>query len=113
MFGWSRRDPRPGSMRDGDELVGCGLAIRDYATNPPLYPRLHEYFRASQVPLLAIWGAEDEIFGPDGARAFAKDLENAQIQLVPGGGHFLLESHLDTVTDAMRTFLGQHLSPRE
>ncbi|MBJ6636568.1 hypothetical protein ACW69H_28695 [Streptomyces sp. SS10] len=26
MFGWSRRDPRPGSMRDGDELVGCGLA---------------------------------------------------------------------------------------
>ncbi len=87
--------------------------FRDYATNPPLYPRLHEYFRASQVPLLAIWGAEDEIFGPDGARAFAKDLENAQIQLVPGGGHFLLESHLDTVTDAMRTFLGQHLSPRE
>ncbi|MGA5150087.1 alpha/beta fold hydrolase [Streptomyces griseoincarnatus] len=87
--------------------------FRDYATNPPLYPRLHEYFRASQVPLLAIWGAEDEIFGPDGARAFAKDLENAQIQLVPGGGHFLLESHLDTVTDAMRTFLGKHLSPRE
>ncbi|MDH6513772.1 xanthine dehydrogenase YagR molybdenum-binding subunit [Streptomyces sp. SAI-135] len=26
MFGWSRRDPRPGSMRDGDELVGWGMA---------------------------------------------------------------------------------------
>ncbi len=98
--------------RPGLDQIQLDL-FRDYATNPPLYPRLHEYFRASQVPLLAIWGAEDEIFGPDGARAFAKDLENAQIQLVPGGGHFLLESHLDTVTDAMRTFLGQHLSPRE
>ncbi|CAL9324060.1 Cis-3-alkyl-4-alkyloxetan-2-one decarboxylase (plasmid) [Streptomyces sp. SudanB66_2053] len=83
--------------------------FRDYATNPPLYPRLHEYFRASQVPLLAVWGAEDEIFGPDGARAFARDLKNAQIHLVQGGGHFLLESHLDTVADMMRTFLGQHL----
>lgn len=98
--------------RPGLDRIQLDL-FRDYATNPPLYPRLHEYFRASQVPLLAIWGAEDEIFGPDGARAFARDLENAQIQLVPGGGHFLLESHLDTVTDAMRTFLGQHLSPRE
>ncbi|MCA2202473.1 alpha/beta fold hydrolase [Streptomyces griseoincarnatus] len=98
--------------RPGLDRIQLDL-FRDYATNPPLYPRLHEYFRTSQVPLLAIWGAEDEIFGPDGARAFAKDLENAQIQLVPGGGHFLLESHLDTVTDAMRTFLGQHLSPRE
>lgn len=25
-FGWARRDPRPGSMRDGDEHVGWGMA---------------------------------------------------------------------------------------
>ncbi|MFF5108496.1 xanthine dehydrogenase family protein molybdopterin-binding subunit [Streptosporangium sp. NPDC000509] len=25
-FGWSRRNPRPGSMRDGDELIGWGMA---------------------------------------------------------------------------------------
>ncbi|EHN80368.1 molybdopterin [Streptomyces coelicoflavus ZG0656] len=25
-FGWSKRDPRPGSMRDGDTLVGWGMA---------------------------------------------------------------------------------------
>ncbi|APS20204.1 alpha/beta hydrolase [Streptomyces sp. Tue 6075] len=97
--------------RPGLDRIQLDL-FRDYASNPPLYPRLHEYFRSSQVPLLAIWGAEDEIFGPDGARAFAKDLKNAHIQLVPGGGHFLLESHLDTVVDAMRGFLGQNASVR-
>ncbi|MDN3061036.1 alpha/beta hydrolase [Streptomyces sp. SRF1] len=95
--------------RPGLDRIQLDL-FRDYATNPPLYPRLHAYFRATQVPLLAIWGAEDKIFGPDGARAFAKDLKDAQIRLVPGGGHFLLESHLDTVVDAMRAFLGQQPS---
>ncbi|WNE95798.1 alpha/beta hydrolase [Streptomyces luomodiensis] len=97
--------------RPGVDRIQLDL-FRDYATNPPLYPQLHAYFRATQVPLLAIWGAEDKIFGPDGARAFARDLDNAQIRLVPGGGHFLLESHLDTVADAMRAFLEQQpLSP--
>ncbi|MEV1045414.1 alpha/beta hydrolase [Streptomyces sp. NPDC049916] len=97
--------------RPGLDRIQLAL-FHDYASNPPLYPRLHEYFRSSQVPLLAIWGAEDEIFGPDGARAFVKDLPNADIQLVSGGGHFLLESHLDTVVDAMRGFLGQNTSAR-
>ncbi len=32
-FGWSRRDPRPGSMRDGDWLVGFGCAGACYPTN--------------------------------------------------------------------------------
>jgi pimeloyl-ACP methyl ester carboxylesterase len=79
----------------------------DYATNPPLYPRLHEYFRESQVPLLAVWGRRDEIFGPDGARAFAADLPGAEIHLIEGG-HFLLESALDEVATLIRSFLGRH-----
>ena len=29
-FGWARRDPRPGSMRDGDALVGWGMATAVY-----------------------------------------------------------------------------------
>lgn len=32
-FGWSRRDARPGSMRDGDWLVGWGCATSLYPTN--------------------------------------------------------------------------------
>ena len=32
-FGWNRRDPRPGSMRDGDWLVGWGMAACTYPSN--------------------------------------------------------------------------------
>jgi xanthine dehydrogenase YagR molybdenum-binding subunit len=32
-FGWSRRDPKPGSMRDGDWLVGWGTAATMYPSN--------------------------------------------------------------------------------
>ncbi|EFE72528.1 predicted protein [Streptomyces viridosporus ATCC 14672] len=34
------------------------------------------------APLLAFRGAGDEIFGPDGARAFARDLPDAKTHLV-------------------------------
>jgi xanthine dehydrogenase YagR molybdenum-binding subunit len=32
-FDWKRRDPKPGSMRDGDWLVGMGCATAAYPTN--------------------------------------------------------------------------------
>jgi pimeloyl-ACP methyl ester carboxylesterase len=93
--------------RPGNDLVQLKL-LRDYATNSPLYPRLHQYFRASRVPLLTVWGRGDEIFGPAGAEAFAEDLPDAEIHLLDGG-HFLLESALDEVTALIRTFLAKKL----
>lgn len=94
--------------RPGNDLVQLKL-FRDYATNAPMYPRVQEYFRSSQVPLLAVWGRGDEIFGPAGAGAFADDLPNAEIHLLDGG-HFLLESALDEVTALIRNFLEDRLS---
>jgi xanthine dehydrogenase YagR molybdenum-binding subunit len=32
-FGWSRRDPKPGAMRDGDWLIGWGCATAIYPTH--------------------------------------------------------------------------------
>lgn len=93
--------------RPGNDLVQLKL-FRDYATNAPMYPRVHEYFRSSQVPLLAVWGRGDKIFGPAGAEAFADDLPDAQIHLL-AGGHFLLESALDEATVLIRAFLAQHM----
>lgn len=89
--------------RPGNDLIQLAL-FRDYATNVALYPRLHEYFRTHQPPLLAVWGEGDEIFGADGARAFGSDLPDAEIHLLPGG-HFLLESAVGRVADLIGEFL--------
>jgi pimeloyl-ACP methyl ester carboxylesterase len=91
--------------RPGNDAIQLRL-FRDYASNPPLYPRLQEYLRSAQVPVLAVWGRGDEIFSPDGARAFADDVPDAEIHLLDGG-HFLLESAGDDVATLIRAFLGR------
>jgi pimeloyl-ACP methyl ester carboxylesterase len=91
--------------RPGNDAIQLAL-FRDYATNPPLYPALHEYLRRRRPPVLAVWGKDDPIFGPDGARSFAKDVPDAEIHLLDGG-HFLLESAGDQVTELIRDFLGR------
>lgn len=93
--------------RPGNDQIQLAL-FRDYSTNSPLYPRLHQYLRTSQVPVLAVWGRGDEIFGPAGARAFAADAVDAEIHLLDGG-HFLLESAGDRVATLIRDFLNRRL----
>ena len=89
--------------RPGNDEIQVAL-FRDYATNPPLYPALHEYLRNNQPPVLAVWGKGDKIFGPDGARAFAADVPDAEIHLLDGG-HFLLESAGDEVAALILDFM--------
>jgi surfactin synthase thioesterase subunit len=49
----------------------------------------------------------DEIFGPEGARAFgAEDVPDAEIHLLEGG-HFLLESAGDEVAELILNFMGR------
>ena len=91
--------------RPGNDAVQLKLFL-DYASNPTLYPKLHDYLRTSGVPVLAVWGDGDPFFGPDGARAFAEDAVDPEIHLFEGG-HFLLESALPEVTRLMRDFLAR------
>ncbi|MFD7709329.1 alpha/beta fold hydrolase [Streptomyces sp. NPDC059785] len=88
---------RPGVDRAQLALFG------DYAGNRDLYPAVHAWLRSSQVPVLAVWGRNDEIFGPAGAEAFRRDAPDAEVVLLEGG-HFLLESHLDEVAAAVIGF---------
>jgi pimeloyl-ACP methyl ester carboxylesterase len=80
--------------------------FQDYKTNLDIYPQAQESFRQTQVPLLAVWGANDQIFGPDGARAFQRDLPNAEVHLLDAG-HFALETHVGEIADRVRDFLGR------
>ncbi|KAF8210963.1 alpha/beta hydrolase fold protein [Mycena galopus ATCC 62051] len=59
--------------------------FKDYANNVALYPQFQEYFRKSQVPLLAVWGKHDQFFIPAGAEAFKRDLPKAKVILLDAG----------------------------
>ncbi|MDT5019186.1 MAG: hypothetical protein QOD39_5346 [Mycobacterium sp.] len=94
--------------RPGNDEIQLKL-FRDYATNAPLYPALHNYLRTSEVPVLAVWGQGDPIFGPDGARAFGRDAADAEIHLL-AGGHFWLETGVEEVAGLMRDFLQRKIA---
>ncbi|MCJ1478949.1 hypothetical protein MMC13_007633 [Lambiella insularis] len=80
--------------------------LRDYDSNVALYPEFHEYFRKSQVPLLAVWGKNDAIFVPEGAEAFKENLPQAEVHLLDAG-HFAVETHTVEIAELMLEFLGK------
>lgn len=93
--------------RPGQPEIQLDL-ISDYGSNFALYPAFQAYFRTSQVPLLAVWGAHDEIFVPAGALAFQRDLPKAEVHLLPTG-HFALETHAPQIAALIRDFLTRNL----
>ncbi|MEV6904059.1 alpha/beta hydrolase [Amycolatopsis sp. NPDC051372] len=96
--------------RPGNDAIQLKLFL-DYASNPPMYPALHEYLRANLPPVMAVWGKNDPIFGPEGALAFTGDAPNTEVHLL-NGGHFLLESALDQVAKLVLGFLDRVLAGR-
>ncbi len=113
--------PNPDDIAPEDYTLDAALLARpgnvdiqldlflDYANNVKLYPKFQEYFRASQPPLLAIWGQRDTYFIPAGAEAFRRDIPSATVELLDTG-HFALETHLKEITAAMRRFLAIHVT---
>ena len=88
--------------RPGNKEIQLDLFL-DYASNVNLYPKFQEYFRRSKPPLLAIWGKNDPFFIPAGAKAFQRDLPNAEVQFLDTG-HFAIETHVVEIAAAMKTF---------
>ncbi len=93
--------------RDGAREVQLDL-FYDYRTNPPSYPAWQAFLRDRKPGVLAVWGRNDKIFGPDGARAFARDVPDAEIHLLDAG-HFALETQAGVVADLIREFLPKHV----
>ncbi|CEO60819.1 Putative Hydrolase-like protein [Penicillium brasilianum] len=90
--------------RLGNKDVQLDLFM-DYQNNVALYEKFQEYFRSSQLPLLAIWGKNDVFFIPSGAEAYKKDLPRAQVKFLDAG-HFASESHAEEIADEIISFLG-------
>jgi pimeloyl-ACP methyl ester carboxylesterase len=91
---------RPGAHEVQLDLFG------DYQSNVALYPTFQAYFRTHKPPFLAVWGEHDPFFLPPGAKAFKRDIPNAEIRFFDTG-HFALETHCAEIAGAIREFLGK------
>jgi pimeloyl-ACP methyl ester carboxylesterase len=89
--------------RGRDNLVRL---LADQPSTFDWFPRQQAYLREHRPPTLIVWGPHDG-YMPDGAaRAYLRDLPDAELHLLDGG-HWLLETHLDEVVALMRDFLGR------
>jgi|SRR5579859_1045338 len=97
--------------RSGNDEIQLDL-FGDYKSNIAAYPKFHEYFRAHKPATLAVWGKNDPFFLPAGAKAFRRDLPDAEVHFVDGG-HFPLESHLDEIAMIIGAFFARVLDSKQ
>lgn len=64
--------------------------FQDYQTNIDAYPTWQAWLREHQPPLLVLWGERDPAFVAEGARAYLRDVPDAELHLLDAG-HFAVE----------------------
>jgi pimeloyl-ACP methyl ester carboxylesterase len=70
------------------------------------FPQHRAYLRDHRPPALIVWGPQDGYMPETSARAYLRDLPDAELHLLDGG-HWLLETNLDEVVPLVRDFLGR------
>jgi len=78
--------------------------------NRAWFPAHRRYLREHKPPTLIVWGPNDHYMPEKSARAYLRDLPDAELHLL-NGGHWLLETNLDEVASLIRDFLARHHSP--
>ena len=95
------------------------MAANEYAVRREVAVRLMEGLRGqsqlvSALPSLSaretastliVWGPMDGYMPENAARAYLRDLPDAELHLFDDAGHWLLETHLDAVVPLVRGFL--------
>jgi pimeloyl-ACP methyl ester carboxylesterase len=95
---WSLTTPR---RRDVAVALMEGLK-----ENLAWFPRYQAYLREHQPPTLIVWGPQDGYMPEASARAYRRDLPDAELHLLDGG-HWALETNLEEIATRMRDFLGR------
>lgn len=83
-------------------MVGLMVGLR---ANLAWFPSYQRYLREHQPRTLILWGPQDGYMPEPSARAYLRDLPNAQLHLLDGAGHWLLETHLEQAVSLIRAFL--------
>lgn len=93
--------------RIGNREIQLAL-FKNYSSNIAAYPAWHEYLRASQPPILVMWGQNDPLFSTRNVEMLQRDVANIEVHLLDGG-HFALDEYPDEIAGAMRAFLAKNV----
>lgn len=74
--------------------ISVGL-MEKLEQNLAWFPRYQAYLREHRPPSLIVWGPEDGYMPAASAEAYLRDLPEAELHLIEGAGHWLLETHFD------------------
>ncbi|MGW0546014.1 alpha/beta fold hydrolase [Streptomyces altiplanensis] len=89
--------------RPGRAQAQLSLAY-DYKNNIAAYPAWQAWLREHHPPTLITWGTGDPFFPEPGARAYLRDVPDAELHLF-ATGHFALEDHLPEIAPLIAGFL--------
>ncbi|MGK3950987.1 alpha/beta fold hydrolase [Microbacterium sp. I2] len=84
--------------------------FHDQRTTLERFPLQRAYLREHRPPTLIVWGRHDGYMPEGAARAYLRDLPDAELHIFDGG-HWLLETHLDEALRCVRPFLDR-VDPR-
>ncbi len=92
-------------MTPESRAISVGL-IEGLKENLQWMPKAQAYLREHQPPALIVWGPQDGYMPEKSARAYLRDLPDAEFHLLDGG-HWALETNLDEIVRLARDFLGR------
>jgi len=91
--------------RPGRKQAQVDLAL-DYHANVERYQDWQQWLRDHRPPTLIVWGRGYALFPEPGARAYLRDLPDAQLHLFDTG-HFALEENLPEIAPLIASFLDE------
>jgi pimeloyl-ACP methyl ester carboxylesterase len=91
-------------MSTPDRVANLIRLLEDQPSTLERFPKEQAYLREHQPPSVLVWGPHDGYMPEKSARAYHRDLPGAPLHLL-GGGHWLLETHLDEVVPLVEDFL--------
>jgi len=104
---WRLSWPLQQSPRRREIMVRLMEGLHD---NLAWFPRYQAYLRQHRPPALIAWGPQDDFMPEGAARAWLRDLPEAELHLLDGG-HWALETNLGEMVALIRGFLGRVHAP--
>jgi pimeloyl-ACP methyl ester carboxylesterase len=84
--------------------------FEDQASTLDWFGREQAYLREHRPPTLILWGPRDGYMPEPSARAYLRDLPDAELHLLDAG-HWALETHLGAIVARARDFLERVHAP--